>query len=93
MPDIINTILMFIYYLFYQSAVMDLSRLTDQKAELIELLSLRDTTQKQLQELQDRLHTMAVVLGEPKVLYIYLGNLDFCQCLCFYANVQFYLFN
>ncbi|XP_032518504.2 uncharacterized protein LOC116770958 isoform X2 [Danaus plexippus] len=50
----------------WTSAVMDLSRLTDQKAELIELLSLRDTTQKQLQELQDRLHTMAVVLGEPK---------------------------
>ncbi|CAG9583453.1 unnamed protein product [Danaus chrysippus] len=50
----------------WTSAIKDLSRLTDQKAELIELLSLRDTTQKQLQELNDRLHTMALVLGEPK---------------------------
>lgn len=50
-----------------QHVINDFSDITENKADLIQLMSLRDATETQLQELFQRLQVLAKVLGEPKV--------------------------
>ncbi|XP_072949772.1 uncharacterized protein [Epargyreus clarus] len=50
----------------WMGAIKDLLKTTDLKAEIIDLLSMKDDTQWQLQALQDRLKVLAAALGEPK---------------------------
>ncbi|VVC88742.1 unnamed protein product [Leptidea sinapis] len=49
----------------WMAAIKDLSKITDGKADLIDLLSTRDLCEKRLQELHDCLVALAIKLGEP----------------------------
>ncbi|XP_045774266.1 trichohyalin-like [Maniola jurtina] len=50
----------------WQEAIKDMKYTTEKKAELVELLSMRDDAQRQLQNLNDKIRVLAAALGEPK---------------------------
>ncbi|CAH2090635.1 unnamed protein product [Euphydryas editha] len=50
----------------WMAAIKDLTKITDNKAEIVDLLSARDEAQKYLQLLDEKIRVLAAVLGEPK---------------------------
>ncbi|XP_046968234.1 girdin-like [Vanessa cardui] len=50
----------------WMTAIKDLTRITDGKGQIVDLLSARDEAQKELQLLENKIRVLATVLGEPK---------------------------
>ncbi|XP_063625230.1 uncharacterized protein LOC134796966 [Cydia splendana] len=50
----------------WMDAIKDLRELTDTKAQITELLKIRDEATTQLQSIDERINRLALILGEPK---------------------------
>lgn len=51
----------------FQAALADLSVISDGKAEVLELLSIKDNATDELKKIQETLRKLYIMLGEPKV--------------------------
>ena len=56
----------------WQEALNDLRAVTDNKAEIIMLMSVKQETTRELNEIQEMLVKLEIMLGEPKVCIIHL---------------------
>lgn len=49
-----------------QDAMRDLTEVARDKAEIMQMLSIKDDTQKKLRDLQENVRQLTIQLGEPK---------------------------